>query len=55
VQLCRSACAHERWCASSNGPKPAAAEAAEIPERSLIAAADKLSVRTQRGQWWLLG
>jgi hypothetical protein len=42
----------------ANGPKPgdlveAAAEAAEIPERSLIRAADKLGVRTQRGQWWL--
>jgi hypothetical protein len=43
-------------------PKPAlaflgkaAAEAAEIPERSLIAAADALGVRTQRGQWWLPG
>jgi hypothetical protein len=33
----------------------AAAEASEIPERSLIAAADDLGVRTQRGQWWLLG
>jgi hypothetical protein len=42
----------------ANGPKPGvqitvAAEAAEIPERSLIAAADALGVRTQRGQWWL--
>jgi hypothetical protein len=30
----------------------AAAEAAEIPEHTLIAAADAL-VRTRRGQWWL--
>jgi hypothetical protein len=42
----------------ANGPKPgaqveAAAEAAEIPERSLIRAADALGVRTQRGQWWM--
>jgi hypothetical protein len=28
-------------------------EAAEMPERSLIAAAETLVVRTQRGQWWL--
>jgi hypothetical protein len=44
----------------AKGPKPgaevaAAAEALEIPERSLIAAADALGVRTQRGQWWLPG
>lgn len=44
----------------ANGPKPgalieAAAEAASIPERSLIVAADALGVRTQRGQWWLPG
>jgi hypothetical protein len=44
----------------ANGPKPgshveAAAEAAEIPARSLIAAADALGVRTQRAQWWLPG
>jgi 2-methylisocitrate lyase-like PEP mutase family enzyme len=43
-----------------NGSKPsaqvkAAAEAAEIPPRSLIAATDALGVRTQRGQWWLKG
>ena len=31
------------------------AEAAEIPERSLIRAADWLGVRTRRGQWWLTG
>jgi hypothetical protein len=42
------------------GPKPgaiveAAAKAAEIPERSLLAATDALDVRTQRGQWWLPG
>jgi hypothetical protein len=42
----------------ADGPRPAsqieaAAEAAEIPTRSLIAAADALGVRTQRGQWWL--
>jgi hypothetical protein len=45
---------------AADGPKPAsqievAAEAAAIPERSLIAAADELGVRTQRGQWWLPG
>jgi len=44
----------------ANGPRPgsqleAAAEAAEIPESVLIAAADALGVRTQRGQWWLPG
>jgi len=44
----------------ADGPKPkalieAAAEAAEIPERSLLAAASALGVRTQRGQWWLEG
>jgi hypothetical protein len=42
----------------TNCPKPAsqieaAAEVAEIPERSLIAAADRLGVRCQRGQWWI--
>jgi hypothetical protein len=31
----------------------AAASCAEISERALIAAADALGVRTQRGQWWL--
>jgi hypothetical protein len=31
----------------------AAAEATKISEKSLIAAADDLGVRTQRGQWWL--
>jgi hypothetical protein len=41
-----------------HGPKPgaeieAAAEAAAIPERSLVAAASSLNVRTRRGQWWL--
>jgi hypothetical protein len=30
----------------------AAAEAAELPERSLIAAADALGVRTQLAQWF---
>ena len=44
----------------ANGPKAeayiiAAAEAAAISERSLIAAADRLGVRCQRGQWWLPG
>lgn len=44
----------------ANGPRPgsqleAAAQAAEIPESALIAAADALGVRTQRGQWWLPG
>jgi hypothetical protein len=42
----------------ADGPRPAsqieaAAEAANIPERTLIAAASVLGVRTQRGQWWL--
>jgi hypothetical protein len=42
----------------ADGPKPgalveAAAQAAEIPKRELLAAADVLGVRTQRGQWWL--
>jgi hypothetical protein len=31
----------------------AAAQAAEIPKRELLAACDRLDVRTQRGQWWL--
>ena len=44
----------------ANGPKPgalieAAAEAAEISERALVAAADVLGVRTLKGQWWLPG
>jgi LmbE family N-acetylglucosaminyl deacetylase len=39
--------------ASSRAKIEAAAETAEIPERSLIAAADVLGVRTQKGQWWL--
>jgi hypothetical protein len=43
------------------GPKPgrasveAAAQAAAIPKRDLLAVTDALDVRTQRGQWWLLG
>jgi hypothetical protein len=42
----------------AKGAKPeaevtAAAEALEIPQRSLIAAADALHVRTQKGLWWL--
>lgn len=42
----------------ADGPRPAsqieaAAKAAKIPERILIAAASVLGVRTQRGQWWL--
>jgi hypothetical protein len=43
----------------ANGPrhgesvKRDAAEAAKISERTLIAAAERLGVRTQRGQWWL--
>jgi hypothetical protein len=44
----------------ASGPKrgelvEAAAEALNIPPRSLIAAADPLGVRCQRGQWWLPG
>jgi hypothetical protein len=27
--------------------------AAEIPKPALLAAADALGLRTQRGQWWL--
>jgi hypothetical protein len=42
----------------ADGPRPGAqieatAEAAEIPPRALIAAADVLGVRTRKGQWWL--
>lgn len=42
----------------ANGPRPgdevlAAADVAQIPEWSLIAAANALGVRTRRGQWWL--
>lgn len=33
----------------------AAAEATEIPEHSLIVAADALGVLTRHGQWWLPG
>jgi hypothetical protein len=44
----------------ADGPKPgalveAAAQAAEIPKRTLIAAADALGVRTRKGQWWIPG
>jgi hypothetical protein len=44
----------------SDGPRAgaeveAAAQAAEISERSLIRATDVLGVRTQRGRWWLPG
>jgi hypothetical protein len=44
----------------ANGPAlgecvKAAAAAAKVSERFLIAAADALGVRTQRGQWWLPG
>jgi hypothetical protein len=43
-----------------HGPKPgahveAAAQAAAIPERALIAATDELGVRTKRGEWRLRG
>lgn len=43
-----------------HGPKPAAlvvaaAEAADIPEHMLIAAAAALGVRSQKGQWRLPG
>jgi hypothetical protein len=42
----------------TGGPKPgalveAAAKAAEIPKRELLAAADALGVRCRRGRWWL--
>jgi hypothetical protein len=44
----------------ADGPKRgeevrAAAEAAEISERTLIAAAGALGVRARKGQWWLPG
>jgi len=44
----------------AKGPKPgaqveAAAAAAGLAKRSLLAATDALGVRTQRGQWWLPG
>jgi hypothetical protein len=44
----------------ANGPAPsecvkAAAAEAKVSERFLIAAAERLGVRTQRGQWWLPG
>jgi hypothetical protein len=44
----------------ANGPAPgecvkAAATEADISERNLIAAAERLDVRSQRGQWWLPG
>jgi hypothetical protein len=44
----------------ASGPKPGAqietaAEALDIPPRSLIAAADALGVRCRRGEWWLPG
>jgi hypothetical protein len=53
-----SASAPERWCARQivEVPRPEAQiETAAIPKRSLIAAADDLGVRTQRGQRWLPG
>jgi hypothetical protein len=34
--------------------KAAAAEA-KVPERNLIAAAERLGVRCRQGQWWLPG
>jgi hypothetical protein len=42
------------------GPKPGAeievaAKKAAIPKPALLAATDKLGVRTQCGQWWLPG
>jgi hypothetical protein len=42
----------------ANGPAPgecvkAAAAQAKVSERFLIAAAERLGVRTQRGRWWL--
>jgi hypothetical protein len=35
--------------------KRAAATSADVSERTLIAAAERLGVRSQRGQWWLAG
>jgi len=43
----------------ANGPhyselvKRDAAEYAKISERTLIAAAERLGVRSQHGQWWI--
>jgi hypothetical protein len=42
----------------ADGPAPgesvkAAAAEANVSERTLIAAAERLGVRTQRGNWWL--
>jgi hypothetical protein len=44
----------------ADGPKPgtaieAAAQAAEIPKRALIAATDALDVRCRQWPWWLPG
>jgi hypothetical protein len=44
----------------ANGPAPgecvkAAAAEAKVSERFLIAAAERLGVRSRRGQWWLPG
>ena len=46
--------------AAQHGPQPgdqveAAARAAEIPKRALLAATDALGVRTERGEWRLPG
>jgi hypothetical protein len=48
-----SRAAHERSEAASQ--IEATVEAAQIPERSLVAATDALGVRARRGQWWLPG
>jgi hypothetical protein len=44
-------------CHRQVGPRgdAEAAETAEISERSLIAAAERLGVRSQRDQWWQPG
>jgi len=44
---------HERSRVKPGAQIEVAAQAAAIPERSRIAAASVLGVRTQRGQWWL--
>jgi hypothetical protein len=43
------------WRVVQSRERRSTAQAAEIPERVLIAAGDALGVRTRRGQWWLPG
>jgi hypothetical protein len=53
--MCYRSCPRARAARSQKSQVEAAAEAADIPERSMIIAANALGVRTQRGQWWLPG